>query len=356
MYKPQNFARFRTVIFLLFGLSLLQSGCEKTDSVARYSAPKYEALQTSEFLTEYERTHPKPQRMIGVILPKGSVLWFFKLQGNVEAVASRELAIRNFLNSVKFSAANEPEWTVPEGWRQLPGNEMRHATLVLDGTPEIELAVSKLDARPDLPLIEQIVMNLNRWRGQLSFPPIDAEDLDYQSEKISIAGETGYWVSLVGRPKPKPAGMMAGPPVAKSNRNAEQASPPSSLVFDKPESWIEAPSTQFAKVSLRIPDGDLKVTVSAAGGDKLLNVNRWRGQVGLGPLTQEELVASVKTVPVGNLTGELYEMTEGGRAIVGVIVADQGQTWFVKMMGDAPLVERERSRFDGFLKSLQLRD
>ena len=86
-----------------------------------------------------------------------------------------------------------------------------------------------------------------------------------------------------------------------------------------------------------------------------MNVNRWRGQVGLDPFTEEELTSAAKKVDVGSLTGELYEMIEGERAILGVIVEEAGQTWFVKMMGDTPLVVRERGRFEGFLKSLQLK-
>jgi hypothetical protein len=96
------------------------------------------------------------------------------------------------------------------------------------------------------------------------------------------------------------------------------------------------------------------ITVTSAGGSPLLNVNRWRGQVGLGPLTEEQLAAAAKKVAVGEMPGNLYEMSEEGRSIFGVIVENQGQMWFAKMAGDTPLVERERERFVEFLKSLHL--
>jgi hypothetical protein len=97
------------------------------------------------------------------------------------------------------------------------------------------------------------------------------------------------------------------------------------------------------------------ITVTPARGDKLQNVNRWRGQVGLMPLTEAEFAATAKKVPVGSMTGDLYEMIEGDRAIFGVIIEDQGQMWFVKLNGDARLAERERGRFQEFLKSLRLK-
>ena len=95
------------------------------------------------------------------------------------------------------------------------------------------------------------------------------------------------------------------------------------------------------------------ITVTPARGDPLANVNRWRGQVKLAPLSAEELTSTVKKVDVGELAGDLYEMTNGERTILGVIVEDHGQTWFVKLDGNKALAERERPRFEVFLKSLR---
>ena len=67
---------------------LLLCGCEKTDSITEYVVDKHESLQSTEYLAEYERTHPKPERMIGLVVPRNSLLWFFKLQGDVDAVTS----------------------------------------------------------------------------------------------------------------------------------------------------------------------------------------------------------------------------------------------------------------------------
>ncbi|HEY0982626.1 hypothetical protein [Schlesneria sp. T3-172] len=338
---------------------LFLTGCEQSETISEYTVPKHETLQSSEFLAEYERTHPKPERMIGLVIPRSSLLWFFKLQGNMDAIAARESELREFFKGLKFGPADDLQWTLPEGWRQQPGNEMRHATILLSGEPPIEMSVTKFASRQDLPVTDQVVMNINRWRGQLSLPPIESEDLDQQAEKLPVGDGVAYWLNIVGRPQPKPASMSLPPAQTARNQPAatEGGADKPSLPFDKPEGWTEGPPAAFAVVSLQVADGEQKasVTVTRAGGNPLLNVNRWRGQVGLGPLTEEELAQSARQVSVGGLKGSLYEMTEGDRSIFGVIVEEQGQMWFIKLMGDAPLVERERIRFEEFLKSLNLK-
>ena len=235
---------------------------------------------------------------------------------------------------------------------------MRHATIVLSGEPQLEMSVTKFPSRQDLSPADQVVMNINRWRGQLSLPPIEDEDLDSQTEKLELGDASAYWLNIVGRPQPKPSAMNL-PPMQASREKPGPAAPAAekpTLQFDKPTEWTEGPPAAFAAVSLQVTDEDQKamITVTRAGGNPLLNVNRWRGQVGLSPLTEEELAKTARKVPVGGFEGNLYEMTSGERSIFGVIVEDQGQMWFIKLMGDAPLVERERTRFDEFLKSLKL--
>ena len=344
----------------LLACCMTMCGCEKVEKISSYPVVKHESLQTAEYVANNERMHPKPERMIGLVVPKETTLWFFKLQGNVEAVTARENDVREFLKTLQFPSNEQVEWTLPAGWKKLDSSEMRYATLVLNGEPPLEMSVTKFPARDDLPQAEQVVMNINRWRGQLSLPPIRDEDLADQTEQIPIASNSAYWTSLVGRPRPKPAAMK--PPERKTTpaaeTKAEQSAEKSAPAFNKPEGWTEGPPVKMAAVALQVSDGDTKalitVTSLRGGGSQLQNVNRWRGQIGLGPLTQEQLIATAKKVEVGRSAGDLYEMSEQGRAIFGVIVENQDQMWFVKMTGDTPLVERERERFIEFLKSLQL--
>lgn len=348
---------------LLFACLVL-SGCEKSEQITSYTVPKHDSLQSADYLerealrhqADAARNKPVPKRMIGVIIPRESMLWFLKLEGNVEALAARENDVREFAKSVKFKPSENPkdaeiiDWKLPAGWKKLPDREMRYATLQLAGEPPQEMSVTQLPLQAGIELADQVLANVNRWRGQLMLRPIEKEELDAETEKLELDHSVAYWVNLVGAAIPKAGGMA--PPHAPAGPAMDKAEPEEPK-YEKPAEWQDAPPAAFAKVSLQVQDGDAKVaiTVTPAGGERLANLNRWRGQVHLDPLTADQLAASAKTVQVGQKSGELYEFTNEGRTILGVIVDDR---WYVKLIGDSQLAERERPRFEGFLKSLQL--
>jgi hypothetical protein len=93
----------------------------------------------------------------------------------------------------------------------------------------------------------------------------------------------------------------------------------------------------------------------AAGGE-LANVNRWRNQIGLGPI-DEATLARARTV-VKTKAGPLhvYDFTSDGeprsRVVAGLTEA-KGDTWFVKLNGDAAAVGAARADFMKLLGSLR---
>jgi hypothetical protein len=103
----------------------------------------------------------------------------------------------------------------------------------------------------------------------------------------------------------------------------------------------------------------VEITVSSAGGDLLANVNRWRGQIGLPPIGTAELTEVVESIDTLGVSGAYVELTGPASAakretILGVRADAGGQTWFVKLKGDADLAQREKARFEAFVKSLKL--
>ena len=82
-------------------------------------------------------------------------------------------------------------------------------------------------------------------------------------------------------------------------------------------------------------------------------MNRWRGQLKLEPIDAAKLSESALKVAVGSLTGDLYELSNDEKTILGTIVQDAEQTWFVKLVGNKALAEREKPKFLEFLKSLR---
>lgn len=359
---------------------MLLCGCDRQEEITTYTVPKHETLQTQAFLDDNAVRHPKIQRMIGVVLPHENSLWFFKLEGGVDAVAAKEQEVREFLTTVSFVKQNQitadgqpevdkPIWTLPDGWHQLPvpGNAMRHATLSLGGDPALEMSVTVLPAVPGAPIEPQVLNNLNRWRNQMSLPPIDDEDLAARSEKLTLAAGDAYWINIMGRPRARPQMPPPQMPARGANpHGAERAEPAEakSPTFKAPAEWAEAPPVPFALASFEVVDRERPVaagekpprivmTITSARGDRIAHVNRWRGQLHLDAISEDQLDRASTKVDVGGAPGELFEFSNDVRAIVALMVRVRDQMWFVKLDGDKQLAERERPRFEAFLKSIK---
>jgi hypothetical protein len=90
----------------------------------------------------------------------------------------------------------------------------------------------------------------------------------------------------------------------------------------------------------------------------LANVNRWRGQVGLAPVSEEELPKLAEAVEVAGQPAQLYDQVgdnpgSGDKSrILAAIQRRDGTPWFFKMTGDAQLVAEQKPVFAEFLKSV----
>lgn len=104
--------------------------------------------------------------------------------------------------------------------------------------------------------------------------------------------------------------------------------------------------------------GDLSIsTLAAAGGALLPNVNRWRGQVKLGPtdeatLAKEAVAVTLKSGQAGTVVD--LGAGGGGTRILGAIVPDGDKVWFFKLTGPDTLVGKEREGYLRWVKSMQL--
>jgi hypothetical protein len=102
-------------------------------------------------------------------------------------------------------------------------------------------------------------------------------------------------------------------------------------------------------------DASVVVLPGPAGGE-LANVNRWRNQIGLGPI-DEPALARARTV-LKTRAGPLhvYDFTSDGEPknrVVAGLTSAKGDTWFVKLNGDAAAVSAARADFMKLLGSLR---
>jgi hypothetical protein len=95
------------------------------------------------------------------------------------------------------------------------------------------------------------------------------------------------------------------------------------------------------------------VTIGQGGGDLLFNINRWRGQVGLPPITALN-EADIRKVNIAGKQADVVTMVGEKEATRVAIVsrADKSVITF-KIQGAAPVVASQAPAFDAFLQSIQ---
>ena len=363
-----SLATRRSTIWCIAGsISLLLCGCGKQEEIETYTVATHESIQTPEYLAQLDARRPKAARMLAAIVPHGQELWFFKLQGEPNAVADRDGEFRDLLKTVEFAPSGKIGWKLPSGWKETPGNEMRYATLVLPGTPKLEVSVTTLPASGKL--TQDLLANINRWRGQLDLPFIEESDLPTRTEKISVGELTISYLNIVG--KAKAGGAMPGmPPMAGHGdtppekpvreERAKEAAPSDDasaggIAYIKPKEWIQVRPKSFIIAAFEVVNGKQKasITLSRAGGSKSANINRWRGQLNLKPLSDAEVEKSLIDFPVGERMGKFVHLQNETQTMLGLMIDDGDQTVFVKLTGDPETAAQERARFEAFAQSLK---
>ncbi len=159
-------------------------------------------------------------------------------------------------------------------------------------------------------------------------------------------------------PAPSGAGgtAMANTPVATADGAA--------LTWTAPAQWKSKAASSMRKGSYTIAgeggtEADMSITAFPNNvGGELANVNRWRGQVALPPIGENDLGAAVVRHNHGGLIfGEvdLLGKDAAGKParILGAWVAYGGATWFFKMMGPDAIVGKQKDAFAAFIDSVK---
>ena len=287
---------------------------------------------------------------------------------------------------------------LPAGWTEGAGGAMRVATFAIagkDGEKAGEMAVLPIPANAGLKELDLVTM----WRQQLGLKPAGEAELEKMTQPleaggakgklydISAGGEAGgnrilvgavpdkVWIwffkftgqaDLVDAQRETFTGFLKGlefvPPKAPMAMAAAAPAAPRTSVgrpeWKTPSHWqdLGAGMMQLAKFKADGEGGATEISVSRLGGAAggiPPNVNRWRGQLGLGSLSNAEANALAKpfTVPTGE--AKLVELSGGSKNMTVILVSEGGSTWFFKSMGSKAAVEREHAAFVEFVKSVQ---
>ena len=157
-----------------------------------------------------------------------------------------------------------------------------------------------------------------------------------------------------------PAQNTAGAPTMPAS--AELPPPPrgGGLRWTLPAGWSERAGGQMRYATLQAPvagriDASVVVLPGPAGGE-LANVNRWRNQIGLPPIDEAGLARARSVVKTKAGPLHVYDFTSDGEPrnrVVAGLTSARGDTWFVKVTGDAAAVGAARADFMKLLGSLR---
>ncbi len=163
----------------------------------------------------------------------------------------------------------------------------------------------------------------------------------------------------VAAPVSAPADMMASTPVPTATGG--------DLTWTAPASWQSRPASAMRKATFIIPgasageQAELAVTAFPGNvGGNLANLNRWRQQLQLPPISASELDSALVHLHAGDLHIDVAELlgpapAAGGspQRVLGAIVPFNGATWFFKLTGPDALVAREKAAFLAFVQTIR---
>lgn len=291
-------------------------------------------------------------------------------------------------------------WDTPPGWVQQPAQGMRLASFSAPGDVDVSLTV--LPGGGGGPQ-----SNLDRWRQQLGLKPMtatefaslprrrvldsDAYEVDlrgrYAGGKqaieharllglVATAGQDAVFVKLVGEQAAVDSQVEAFGRFAGSLRQASQTHPAPGgagpgrahptgasptgdgrLRWQVPAGWEKGHPQEMRVVTFH-PGGDRTVHVyvtilSGPAGGAAANLNRWRGQVGLPPLTDGARAALPKLTVLGRPV-HLLEAYGGEHGVLGIAGSLGEDSLFVKAVGPAAKLRAARDAFVQFCTSLEV--
>lgn len=345
------------------------AGCDRPEEIRTYEVPRRMPAVLK----------PSDDRMLAAMVPRGDSTWFFKVSGPERAVAAISDDLKRMVESLEFERSESDPTPIldplPEGWVQRRDKPMRFATIEIPAEPRfLDLSVSRLSRQPDWD--EEVLINVNRWRGQIGLEPSRERWAGAEPVDVAAADEQAVWVDLVGKMStdatsmspPGSAGPLAGaaPGPARQANSTPPTAPRSgpNLQLERPPGWRPGRSggMRLAAFEVGPESSPTEITVITAGGDLRGNVQRWLGQVRSGDVPEsvlDEAMSAAEVVDVDGRRAERFILTadppESGDAIDATVVPLEGGTsLFIKMTGPYDIVSQESAAMREFLASIRL--
>lgn len=150
----------------------------------------------------------KDGRIVGAIVEKDGRAWFYKMRGNADLVGREKENFLAWVQSLKPVEEVVPmpkqvtpqdlSWKLPTGWTAGYGGESRYATIEVPGADEAATSVVVSFFPGD---VGGDVANVNRWRAQLSLPPLGEAEVTALMKPLTVGGKPLKLVDLKGPEK-----------------------------------------------------------------------------------------------------------------------------------------------------------
>ncbi|MEZ5976093.1 MAG: hypothetical protein R3E96_15000 [Planctomycetota bacterium] len=296
-------------------------------------------------------------------------------------------------------ALPEFEYDLPDTWKQIARTDIRLLNFSVQGDSGATCYLSVLGGS-----VEGIRDNVDRWRRQFGLPAITDEELA-GLPTLKLFGEVGPVVSASGPFADGMGGEIAdaglrglivhrggalaflklvgprevvGAEAANFDRFAESLNLPTAptvepsqsgaslLTVVAPPEWKVKDPGSVRLYSYEVGDGgDLSVMfLPGEAGGVPMNINRWRGQVGLDAAPEAELLAGERMTVLGeegwwvdlegSYKGMGTDVLVDKAGLIGVVVPMASETLFVKLAGPLDVVQAEKERVRAYIQSFQM--
>ena len=130
------------------------------------------------------------------------------------------------------------------------------------------------------------------------------------------------------------------------------------LEWTIPDNWELSPKKSSMRLATFTVKGDASLAISVSRfpgnvGGELANVNRWRGQIGLEPVTAGDLQKGLEVIESAVGKAKLVDISNDGKQMLAVMLPYEKSTYFFKLMGAEDAVSKQKESMVKLIKSLK---
>jgi hypothetical protein len=289
----------------------------------------------------------------------------------------------------------------PPNWQPQRLSQMRQASFIVkgDNSAVADISFVSLGASAG-----NVLENVNRWLSQIGQPAIDEQKLNEMAQHLTTSIGDVTVVDLAGLPNgadpAKDGRIIAGmtssggstlffkirgnaaltesqksnfikwvaavcngqggtksPQTANAMPPAENSSNPQ-IKWQAPAGWSEVPPSSMRYASFSAGANENKVDISIVtfpgeGGSDADNVNRWRQQISLPPMSSAGVATQIAPLKTDDTTFSTVDIAGANARTLAAWTRRDGHVWFFKATGPSGAVEKEKQNFVKFVQSVR---